>query len=278
MTASLIPRRIAVVTGASSGIGRAIALRLAADGLDLVLGCRTDVDGAEQTAAEAAELGSDDVRIFQLDLARPVGAAAALEAALDDRGIDIFVNNAGVNRRAWFLDEDIAVMDHIFAVDLTGPLACCQVAARHMVTQGRGGRIVNVTSLHEHIPLPGATAYCAAKAALGAVTKVMALELAEHAITVNAVAPGETATPMNGVPEHIDAATFSRAAIPAGRPGRPTEVAALVAYLTSPAAAYTTGVSIVIDGGLALMAAVANQEQASTLAFATPIPTPKEHS
>lgn len=269
------PRRIAVVTGASSGIGRAIALRLADDGLDLVVGYRTDLDGAQRTATGARERGID-VRIVRLDLAQPLEAAAALDAALDERGIDVLVNNAGVNRRAWFLDEDVPAIEHVLAIDLTGPLACCQLAARRMVTQRRGGRIVNVTSVHEHIPLRGASAYCAAKAALGAATKVLALELAEHEITVNAVAPGETATPMNGVPEHVDAATLPRQAIPAGRPGRPAEIAALVTYLASPAAAYTTGVSVVIDGGLSLMAAVANQEQASTLAFDTPIRTPEE--
>lgn len=269
------PRRIAVVTGASSGIGRAIALRLADDGLDLVVGYRTDLDGAQRTANGASERGID-VRMVRLDLAHPLEAAVALDAALDERGIDVLVNNAGVNRRAWFLEEDVAAIEHILAIDLTGPLACCQLAARRMVSQRRGGRIVNVTSVHEHIPLRGASAYCAAKAALGAATKVMALELAEHEITVNAVAPGETATPMNGVPEHVDAATLPRLAIPAGRPGRPAEVAALVTHLASPAAAYTTGVSVVVDGGLSLMAAVANQEQASTLAFDAPIRTPEE--
>lgn len=269
------PRRIAVVTGASSGIGRAVALRLADDGLDLVVGYRTDLDGVQRTATDASERGID-VRIVQLDLAQPLEAAAALDAALDERGIDVLVNNAGVNRRAWFLEEDVAAIEHILAIDLTGPLACCQLAARRMVSQQRGGRIVNVTSVHEHIPLRGASAYCAAKAALGAATKVMALELAEHEITVNAVAPGETATPMNGVPEHVDAATLPRLAIPAGRPGRPAEIAALVTHLASPAAAYTTGVSLVVDGGLSLMAAVANQEEGSTLAFDTPIRTPEE--
>jgi NAD(P)-dependent dehydrogenase (short-subunit alcohol dehydrogenase family) len=257
------------VTGASSGIGRAIALRLATDGLDLVLGYRSDGAGAQRTAAAAAEHGGD-VRVFQLDLVWPSAAASALEDALDDRGIDVLVNNAGVNRRAWFVDEDIADVERTLAVDLTGPLACCQVAARRMVAQGRGGRIVNVTSVHEHVPLRGATAYCAAKAALGAVTKVMALELAEHGITVNSVAPGETATPMNGVPDDVDAAELKRGAIPVGRPGRPQEVADLVAHLIGANAAYTTGVSVVVDGGLSLMAAVANQEQSSTLAFAAP--------
>jgi NAD(P)-dependent dehydrogenase (short-subunit alcohol dehydrogenase family) len=272
MSAPARPRRVAVVTGASSGIGRAVALRLAADGLDLVLGYRSNASGARSTAAAAAEHGGE-VRVFQLDLAWPEAAATALEDALDDRGVDVLVNNAGINRRAWFVDEDVAAVEHTVAVDLLGPFACCQVAARRMIAQGRGGRIVNVTSVHEHVPLRGASSYCAAKAALGAVTKVMALELAEHGITVNAVAPGETATPMNGVPHDVDAAELDRPAIPAGRPGRPQEVADLVGHLAGAGAAYTTGTSIVVDGGLSLMAAVANQERSASLAFASAQPT-----
>jgi NAD(P)-dependent dehydrogenase (short-subunit alcohol dehydrogenase family) len=127
-----------------------------------------------------------------------------------------------------------------------------------MVAGGRGGRIVNVTSVHEHVPLEGSSAYCAAKGGLGLLTKVMALELAPHGITVNAVAPGEIATPMTGN-EDVDPATVERPEIPMGRPGDAHEIAALVAFLTSPEASYITGESVVADGGLLLMAAVANQ-------------------
>jgi NAD(P)-dependent dehydrogenase (short-subunit alcohol dehydrogenase family) len=123
-----------------------------------------------------------------------------------------------------------------------------------MVAAGRGGRIVNVTSVHEHVPLEGAAPYCAAKGGLGMLTKVLALELARHGITVNSVAPGEIATPMTGN-EDVDPATQDRPGIPAGRPGDAREVAALIAHLCGPEAAYVTGSSFVIDGGLLLMAA-----------------------
>jgi hypothetical protein len=123
-----------------------------------------------------------------------------------------------------------------------------------MIAAGRGGRIVNVTSIHEHVPLEGSAPYCAAKGGLGLLTKVMALELAQHGITVNAVAPGEIATPMTGN-EDIEPATEERPGIPARRPGDAREIAALVAFICRDEAAYLTGESIVMDGGLQLMAA-----------------------
>jgi NAD(P)-dependent dehydrogenase (short-subunit alcohol dehydrogenase family) len=128
-----------------------------------------------------------------------------------------------------------------------------------MIAAGAGGRIVNITSVHEHVPLRGAAPYVAAKHGLGGLSKVLALELAEHGICVNAVAPGEIATPMTGG-EDIDPRDRPRPMIPAGRPGDAREVAALIAWLCSPEAGYVTGSSYVIDGGLTLMAAVANQE------------------
>jgi len=246
----------AIVTGASSGIGRAAAVALAAAGHTLALGCRSDLAGAHRTARLAGNGFA-----FALDLADPAAAAQAVEAAAERLGgVDVLVNCAGVNRRSPALEESLADWQRILTVDLTGPFACAQAAARLMVRQGRGGRIVNVTSVHEFTPILGGAAYCAAKGGLGELTKVLALELAPYGITVNAVSPGETATPMNGVPDGRDAAEFDRPAIPAGRPGRAAEVAAAIAHLASPEAAYTTGVTLTVDGGLSLMSAVANQQ------------------
>jgi NAD(P)-dependent dehydrogenase (short-subunit alcohol dehydrogenase family) len=147
----------------------------------------------------------------------------------------------------------------VLATDLDGPFLCAQRAARRMAAAGRGGRIINVTSVHEHVPLRGSSAYCAAKGGLGLLTKVMALELAEHGITVNAVAPGEIATPMTGAHDE-DPATIERPKIPLGRPGAAREIAGAIAFLASADASYVTGESFVVDGGLLLMAAVANQD------------------
>jgi NAD(P)-dependent dehydrogenase (short-subunit alcohol dehydrogenase family) len=173
-------------------------------------------------------------------------------------GIDVFVNNAGTGHSAPFLEHDLAGWRHVLEVDLTGPFCCAQRAAKRMVAAGRGGRIINVTSVHEHVPLRGSAAYCAAKGGLGLLTKVMALELAEHGITVNAVAPGEISTPMTGQ-EDVDPHDQDRPGIPLGRPGDAREIASLIVHLASPESSYTTGSSYVIDGGMLLMAAQANR-------------------
>ncbi|WP_406206369.1 SDR family oxidoreductase [Kitasatospora sp. NBC_01560] len=255
---------VAIVTGASSGIGRATAVALARGGHTVAIGYRTDRAAARRTAA----LAGGRTMLLPLDLADPVSAARAVDGASEHLGgLDILVNCAGINHRSPALAETLADWERILRVDLTGPFACLQAAARRMVRQGRGGRIVNVTSVHEFTPILGGGAYCAAKGGLGALTKVLALELAPHGITVNAVSPGETATRMNGVPDDGgpddgDPARQARPGIPVGRPGRAAEVAAAIVHLTSPDAAYTTGVSLTVDGGLSLMSAVANQRDA----------------
>ena len=254
--------RTVIVTGASSGIGRATAILLARQGFDVGVGYRSNVDAAHDVAAEVGKLGGKAV-LCQLDHADPAAAAQAIDDTAEELGgLTAFVNNAGANRRSGFLDESLDGWQQLLTVDLTGPFACAQAAARRMVAAGRGGRIVNVSSVHDQIPIDGGAAYCAAKGGLLMLTKVMALELAKHGIAVNAVSPGETATPMNNVPEGVDAADIARPMIPAGRPGRAEEVAALITHLVAGDAAYVTGVSLPIDGGLLLMSAIPNQADA----------------
>ena len=147
----------------------------------------------------------------------------------------------------------------MLATDLDGPFLCAQAAARILVAAGEGGRIVNVTSVHEHQPRLGAAAYCSAKAGLGMLTKVLALELGEHGVTVNAVAPGEIATEMTGMAES-EAYHQERPGNPLGRPGHVVEVASVIGFLASPRSAYVTGSSFTVDGGLSLMAAHGHDE------------------
>ena len=175
-------------------------------------------------------------------------------------GLDLLVNNAGVGQSDPFLELDLETWQETLDVNLTGAFLAAQAAARIMVSQGRGGRIVNITSVHEHVPLKESSAYCASKGGLGLLTKVMAVELAEHGITVNAIAPGEISTPMTGQDDE-DPREQEREWIPAQRPGAAREIANFVAFLASPASQYATGASMVVDGGLTLMAAIPNQYQ-----------------
>jgi NAD(P)-dependent dehydrogenase (short-subunit alcohol dehydrogenase family) len=250
--------RKAIVTGSDSGIGKATAVALAEAGYDVGVTWHTDEAGAKGTADEVAALGRR-AEVRRLDLTDlPAAAEVIDELAEALGGLDVLVNNAGVGITEPFLDMKLDSWAQVLDGDLTGPMLCAQRAARRMLAGGRGGRIINVTSVHEHVPLEGSSAYCAAKGGLGLLTKVMALELAEHGILVNAVAPGEISTPMTGQHD-VDPHTEKRPGIPLGRPGHTREIAAAIAHLASPEASYTTGASFVIDGGLLLMAAQANR-------------------
>lgn len=243
---------VALITGGDSGIGRATAVRLAAAGMDVGTTWHSDAQGAEQTAAEVRSHGRRAVHAHQ-DLTDPSGAADVIDALVEELGaVDVLVNNAGTGTSTPFLDIDHETVQQVLDVDLVGPFLCSQRAARHMIARGEGGRIVNVTSVHEHQPRVGAAPYCAAKAGLGLLTQVMALELAEHGITVNAVAPGEIATPMTGQ-EDSDVTEVRRPGIPLGRPGDAREVAAVIAVLAGTDASSTTGASWAVDGGMLRM-------------------------
>ena len=250
----------AIVTGSDSGIGRATAVVLAEQGFDVGVTWHRDEHGAGETAEEVRSHGrSAAVRRLDLNEQGDIGDVVS-SLAEELGGLDAFVNNAGTGDSTPFLELDLATWQQILDVDLTGAFLAAQAAARLMVdSSAEGGRIVNVTSVHEHVPLRGSAAYCAAKGGLGLLTKVMALELAEYGIRVNAVAPGEIATPMTGQPDG-DPSEEERPMVPLGRPGHAREIASAIAWLCSPDARYATGASFVIDGGMLLMAAVANQD------------------
>ncbi len=245
--------RLAIVTGADSGMGKATAELLASEGFDVGITFHTDESGAKDTQAGIEQRGQ---RCFvaRQDLTDP-DTADVVDALADQLGgIGVLVNNAGTGHSDPLLELSYQRWREVIATDLDGPFLCAQRAARRMVEQGRGGRIVNVTSVHEHVPRFGAGAYCTAKAGLGMLTKMLALELGRHGILVSAVAPGEISTPMTGMGEE-EAYDERRPGNPVGRPGHVNEVASVVAFLASPRSSYVTGTSITVDGGLTLMAA-----------------------
>jgi len=251
-TAEVPPPRRAIVTGADSGIGRATAVALAAAGMDVGITWHSDEQGAEETAAEVRSHGSRAV-VARLDAAEIPECGDVIDQLADELGgIDVFVNNAGTGASTLLVDVSLDEWRQVLDVDLTGPFVCVQRAARRMIAQGRGGRIIAVSSVHEHQPRVGSSAYDAAKHGLGGLIKTAALELGRYGITANTVAPGEIATPMTGQTDEDPVGT-DRPGIPLGRPGDAREIAAVIAFLASPEASYVTGSSVVADGGMLQM-------------------------
>ena len=236
------------MTGGNSGIGRATSVALAAAGFDVGITWHRDEDRAESLRLEIPTR-FEAVHLDLHDLAG--GPQAVDELAEKLGGLDVLVNNAGYGTQKPILEMELAEWQGVIDVNLTGAFLCAQAAAKRMVAAG-GGRIINITSVHEHIPLEGSGPYTASKHGLGGLTKVMALELAEHGITVNSVAPGQIATRMTGQEDQEPEASDG---IPLGRAGRAEEIAALVAWLAGPDSSYVTGASYVVDGGLMLTAA-----------------------
>jgi NAD(P)-dependent dehydrogenase (short-subunit alcohol dehydrogenase family) len=232
--------RVALVTGASTGIGLAVARRLRRDGF--ALGFHTKDEDAESKACFEEVAGTDGVWV-PADLSDPTAPARVVRDVVQGLGrLDVLVNNAGISLSRPALELTAEDFDTVFAVDVTAPFLL-SVAAHEPMRRAGGGSIVNVTSVHEHVPRPGLALYSAAKAALGMLTRALAVELAPE-IRVNAVAPGAIATERN-----VEADDLSPQ-IPVGRPGTPEEVAAVVSFLASDEAAYVSGASYLVDGAL----------------------------
>ncbi|MHB8630877.1 MAG: SDR family oxidoreductase [Candidatus Limnocylindria bacterium] len=244
-------RRSALVTGASSGIGRSIALAFGQAGIDV---CVNYHHGGERAAAVAAEVERAGARAFiqAADVSKPDLVGTMVDEVVRRFGrLDILVNNAGIEQPMPFLELDERSWDLVLGVNLKGAFLCAQAAARQMVRQGQGGRIINISSVHEDLPMPGNTPYVCAKGGMRMLTRNLGLELAAHGITVVGIGPGAIATPINaGTLADPEKKRALEHEIPLGRICGPEEVAALAAYLVSDQASYLTATTVFIDGGL----------------------------
>ena len=243
--------KVAIVTGAGTGIGQGIAERLGAEGAKIVADYIGDPAGAEETRSEIAKTHGE-AEIVQADVTRQDDVRKLVDAAWSRFGsADILVNNAGMEHKADFWDTTEEDYDKILAVNLRGPFFLTQEFVRRLRSSGKPGRIINISSVHEDMVFPGFATYCASKGGLRMLMRDLAVELGPLGITVNNVAPGAISTPINksllADKPKLDALLKN---IPLGRLGDPGDVAGVVAFLASDDANYITGATLVVDGGL----------------------------
>jgi glucose 1-dehydrogenase len=245
--------KVAIVTGSDSGIGRAIAIQLAQEGATVVVNYAHAQAKAEEVL-HTIEKDNGKAVVIQADVSQYQQAVGLIQRTVEQlHRVDILVNNAGMEIHNAFLDYTEQQFDRVIGVDLKGAFFCAQAAAREMVKSKTAGRIINVSSVHEDIAMPKNAPYCCAKGGVRMMTRTICLELAPFNITVNNIAPGAIHTPIDADveadPEKM--ATLLNE-IPLHRMGQPEEIAKLALFLASDAAAYMTGSTYVIDGGLSV--------------------------
>ena len=249
----ILDDKVAIVTGADSGIGRAIAIQFAKEGATVVVNYAHNEQKADEVR-QVIEKNNGKSLVIQADVSQYQQAIGLIQQAAEHfNQLDILVNNAGMEIHSPFLDVTEEQFDRVLSVDLKGAFFCAQAAAREMVNRKTAGRIVNISSVHEDLAMPKNVPYCCAKGGLRMLTRTISLELAPYNITVNNIAPGAIHTPIDA---DVEADPEKMAAllkeIPLSRMGQPEEVAKLALYLASDAAAYVTGSTYVIDGGLSI--------------------------
>ena len=243
--------KVAIVTGGNSGIGMAIVLELARQEANIVIDYVTHPEATEDLEKQVHALG-DRVIGVDVDVSKVAELQKLIAAAVEKLGrVDIMVNNAGIETRTSILDTTEAQYDKVLAINLKSAFFGTQIAAQQMIKQGGGGRIINISSVHEDWPMPGNTAYCLSKGGMRMLTRTAGVELAPHNILVVGVGPGAVATPINiGTMDNPALLKKLDTAIPMGRMAKPEEIASVVAFLAGDGASYVTATTVITDGGL----------------------------
>jgi glucose 1-dehydrogenase len=243
--------KVAIVTGGNSGIGKAVTLALAEAGANLVIDYVADEKATEDLERQIFALGDKAIGV-DADVSKVADLQMLVDQAVKELGrLDVMVNNAGIETRTSVLDTTEAQYEKVMAVNLKSAFFGTQIAAKQMIAQGGGGRIINISSVHEDWPMPGNAAYCLSKGGMRMLTRQAGQELGKHNILVVGVGPGAVATPINastmadpGKMQVLDNA------IPIGRMAEPSEIGSVVAFLAGDGASYLTGTTVFADGGL----------------------------
>ena len=243
--------KVAIVTGGNSGIGMAVVLALAEKGATVVIDYVANEEATEELERKIAALHEKSLGV-QADVSKVDDLKRLIDTAVSTFGrLDVMVNNAGIETRTSVLDTTEEQYEKVLAINLKSAFFGTQLAAQQMIKQGRGGRIINMSSVHEDWPMPGNTPYCLSKGGMRMLTRTAGVELAAHNILVVGVGPGAVATPINTQTLNDPAALAKlNAAIPIGRMAQPEEIASVVAFLASDAASYLAATTIFADGGI----------------------------
>ena len=243
--------KVAIVTGGNTGIGKAVVLALAEHGASVVIDYVSNPQATEDLERKIADLGEAATAV-EADVSKIEDLQRMIDTAVSAYGrLDVMVNNAGVETRTSVLDTTEAQYEKVLDINLKSAFFGTQLAAKQMIAQGGGGRIINMTSVHEDWPMAGNTAYCLSKGGMRMLTRTAGVELGPHNICVVGVGPGAVDTPINAQTVANPAALAAlNKSIPLGRLAEPEEIASVVAFLAGPGAGYITGTTIFADGGI----------------------------
>lgn len=243
--------KVAIVTGGNSGIGASIVLELAKQGANIVIDYVVHPETAEEMEKKVLALG-DQVICVEADVSKVADLQNLVDRAVKKFGhVDILVNNAGIETRTSVLDTTEQQYDKVLQVNLKSAFFGTQIAAKQMISQGTGGRIINISSVHEDWPMPNNTAYCLSKGGMRMLTRTAGVELGKHNILIVGVGPGAVATPINtSTMQNQKLLTELDDAIPIGRMAKPEEIARVVAFLAGEGGDYMTATTVFVDGGI----------------------------